>query len=157
MEELLENFVVWVSRKEYMFTYIIEILRIRKTLSIKALEKLDLETIFQERYLSEHAIALLPTLVVSKVDGHQCVEFTGIPLRSIAVMTEYLNAVAIVLAHIQELYALHIDASKVESFMVALLKDVSIPGYFVDKLHLKKYLKQVLSASIKLIVKGQRL
>ena len=148
---------MWVSRKEYMFTYIIEILRIRNTLSIKALEKLDLETIFQERYLSEQAIALLPTLVVRKVDGHQCVEFTGIPLRSIAVMTEYLNAVAIVLAHIQELYVLHIDASKVESFMVALLKDVSIPGYFVDKLHLKKYLKQVLSASIKLIVKGQRL
>ena len=148
---------MWVSRKEYMFTYIIEILRIRNTLSIKALEKLDLETIFQERYLSEHAIELLPTLVVRKVDGHQCVEFTGIPLQSIEVMTEYLNAVAIVLAHIQELYVLHIDASKVESFMVALLKDVSIPGYFIDKLHLKKYLKQVLSASIKLVVKGQRL
>ena len=138
-----------------MFTYIIEILRIRNTLSIKALEKLDLETIFQERYLSEQAIALLPTLVVRKVDGHQCVEFTGIPLQSIAVMTEYLNAFAIVLAHIQELYALHIDASRVESFMVALLKDVSIPGYFVDKTHLKKYLKHVLSASIKLVVKGQ--
>ena len=155
--DLLANFVMWLSRKEYMFTYIIEILRIRNTLSIKALEKLDLETIFQECYLSEQAIALLPTLVVRKVDGHQCVEFTGIPLHSIAVMTEYLNAVAIVLAHIQELYVLHIDASKVESFMVALLKDVSIPGYFVDKLHLKKYLKQVLSASIKLVVKGQRL
>jgi hypothetical protein len=140
-----------------MFTYIIEILSIRNTLSIKALEKLDLETIFQERYLSEHAIALLPTLVVRKVDGHQCVEFTGIPLHSIEVMTEYLNAVSIVLAHIQELYALHIDASRVEFFMVALLKEVSIPGYFVDKTHLKKYLKQVLSASIKLVVKGQRL
>ena len=113
-----------------MFTYIIETLRIRNTLSIKALEKLDLETIFQEHYLSEQAITLLPTLVVRKVDGHQCVEFTGIPLRSIAVMTKYLNAVAIVLAHIQELYALHIDASRVESFMVALLKEVSIPGYF---------------------------
>ena len=146
---------MWVSRKEYMFTYIIEILRIRNTLSIKALEKLDLETIFQERYLSEQAIALLPILVVRKVDGHQCVEFTGIPLRSIAVMTEYLNAVAVVLAHIQELYALHIDAFRVESFMVALLKDVSIPGYFVDKTHLKKYLKHVLSTSIKLVVKGQ--
>ena len=120
-----------------MFTYIIEILRIRNTLSIKALEKLDLEAIFQERYLSEQAIALLPTLVVRKVDGHQCVEFTGIPLRSIAVMTEYLNVVAIVLAYIQELYELHIDASKVESFMIALLKEVSIPGYFVDKTHLK--------------------
>ena len=72
-------------------------------------------------------------------------------------MTEYLNAVAIVLAHIQELYVLHIDASKVEPFMVALLKEVSIPGYFIDKLHLKKYLKQVLSASIKLVVKGQKL
>ena len=139
-----------------MFTYIIEILRIRNTLSIKALEKLDLETIFQERYLSEQAIALLPTLVIRKIDGHQCVEFTGIPLRSIAVMTEYLNAVAIVLAHIQELYALHIVASKVESFMIALLEDVSIPGYFVDKTHLKKYLKHVLSASIKLVVKGQK-
>ena len=155
--ELLDNFVMWVSRKEYMFTYIIETLRIRNTLSIKALEKLDLETIFQERYFSEHAIALLPTLVVRKVDGHQCVEFTGIPLQSIEVMTENLNAVAIVLAHIQELYALHIDASRVESFMVALLKDVSIPGYFVDKIHLKKYLKQVLSASIKLVVKGQKI
>jgi hypothetical protein len=148
---------MWVSRKEYMFTYIIETLRIRNTLSIKALEKLDLETIFQEHYLSEQAITLLPTLVVRKVDGHQCVEFIGIPLRSIAVMTKYLNAVAIVLAHIQELYALHIDASRVESFMVALLKDVSIPGYFVDKTHLKKYLKQVLSASIKLVVKGQKI
>ena len=155
--DLLANFVMWVSRKEYMFTYIIETLRIRNTLSIKALEKLDLETIFQERYLSEHAIALLPTLIVRKVDGHQCVEFTGIPLRFIEVMTEYLNAVAIVLAHIQELYALHIDASRVESFMVALLKDVSIPGYFVDKIHLKKYLKHVLSTSIKIVVKGQRL
>jgi len=148
---------MWVSRKEYMFTYIIEILHIRNTLSIKALEKLDLETIFQERYLSEQAIALLPTMIVRKVDGHQCVEFTGIPLHSIEVMTEYLNAVAIVLVHIQELYALHIDASRVEFFMVALLKEVSIPGYFVDKTHLKKYLKQVLSASIKLVVKGQRL
>jgi hypothetical protein len=140
-----------------MFTYIIEILSIRNTLSIKALEKLDLETIFQERFLSEQSIALMPSIIVRKVDGHQCVEFTGIPLQSIEVMTKNLNAVAIVLAHIQELYVLHIDASRVESFMVALLKDVSIPGYFVDKTHLKKYLKQVLSASIKLVVKGQRL
>jgi hypothetical protein len=140
-----------------MFTYIIEILHIRNTLSIKALEKLDLKTIFQERFLSEQSIAPLPTLVVKKVDGHQCVEFTGIPLRSIQVMTEYLNAVALVLAHIQELYALHIDALRVESFMVALLKEVNIPGYFVDKTHLKKYLKHVLSASIKLVVKGQKI
>ena len=139
-----------------MFTYIIEILRIRNTLSIKALEKLDLETIFQERLLSEQAIALLPSIIVRKVDGHQCVEFTGIPLRSIAVMTEYLSAVALVLAHIQELYTLHIDDIRVEPFMVALLKEVSIPGYFRDKTHLKKYLKNVLSASIKLVVKGQR-
>jgi len=140
-----------------MFSYIIEILRIRNTLSIKALEKLDLETIFQERYLSEHAIALLPNLVVRKVDGHQYVEYTGIPLQSIVVMTEYLNAVALVLEHIQELYLLHIDGTEVESFMVALLKDVSIPGYFLDKTHLKKYLKHVLFVSIKLVVQGQKI
>jgi len=154
--KLLENFVVWVSRKEYMFTYIIEILRIRNTLSIKALEKLNLENIFEERYLSEQEVALLPTLVVRKVDGHQYVEFTGIPLQSIEIATEYLNAVALVLGHIQELYTLHIDDIRVEPFMVALLKEVSIPGYFRDKTHLKKYLKNVLSASIKLVVKGQR-
>lgn len=155
--DLLANFVMWVSRKEYMFSYIIEILRIRTTLSIKALEKLDLEKIFQERYLSEHAIALLPNLVVRKVDGHQYVEYTGIPLQSIVVMTEYLNAVALVLGHIQELYLLHIDGTEVESFMVTLLKDVSIPGYFLDKTHLKKYLKHVLFVSIKLVVQGQKI
>jgi len=34
--------------------------------------------------------------------------------------------------------------------MAELLKEVSIPGYFINRTHLKKYLKRVLSASVKL-------
>ena len=133
-----------------MFTFTLHILRIRNTLSIKALEKRNLETFFQERYLSEQAVQLLSSLIIRYVDGHQYVEYTGIPLKSIEVVTHHLNPVAIVLDHIQKLYTIHIDHNSVEYFMAELLKKVCIPGYFINKTHLKKYLKRVLSASVKL-------
>ena len=133
-----------------MFTFNLHILLIRNTLSIKALEKRNLETFFQERYLSEQAVQLLPSLSISCDDGHQYVEYTGIPLRSIEVVTNYLNPVAIVLEKIQKLYSIHIDHNRVEYFMAELLKEVSIPGYFINRTHLKRYLKRVLSSSVKL-------
>ena len=136
-----------------MFTFNLHILLIRNTLSIKALEKRNLETFFQDRYLTEQAIQLLPSLTISYDDGHQYVEYTGIPLRSIEVVTNYLNPVAIVLEKIQKLYSIHIDHNRVEYFMAELLKEVSIPGYFINRTHLKKYLKRVLSASVKLVRK----
>ena len=139
-----------------MFTFIVKILHIRNTVSIKALEAIDLESTFQERYLSEQSIQLLPSLIVRYIDDHQYVEFTGIPLRAIEVATRHLQAVSVILEEIQKLYTIHIDHGTVEYFMAELLKEVSIPGYFIDRTHLKEYLKKVLLASVKLFVQGIR-